>query len=97
MIRSEVSDEEIREAVVVVVARAHTLAPSCLGEAHALGHIAEMAVPIVVVEAVGATRSGHEENVEQAIVVVVKKRSAAAGCLEDQLFGSLSAVGHGAG
>ena len=47
------SDEEIGEAVVVIIAGAHALAPSGERDTGFLGDIGESAVAIVVIEVAG--------------------------------------------
>ena len=94
VVLAPVGDEQVGEAIVVVVGRADALAPAGRGvESHLRGDVREAALAVVVVQPAGAASPGHEEDVEQAVVVVVEKGRAAAGGLEDELLGLLAAVG----
>ena len=100
-----VGDEEIVEAVVVVVADAAGLAPAgFVLEAGAVGDVGEGAVAIVFEEmAAGLLAGGEafetpavdEEEVQPAVVVVVVEGDAAAGGFEEVLVGELAAVDGG--
>ncbi len=77
---AEVSDEEIFEAVVVVVAHADADGPSGIDEASLVCDIGEGAVAIVVVEAVAGAggnaieaAAAEDEDIHPAIVVVVEE------------------------
>ena len=76
-----VGDEQVFEAVVVVVADADAVGPAGTNQPGLRRDIGESAVAIVLVEAVGgAFRSGFEaraaenEDVEPAVVIVVARR-----------------------
>ena len=80
-----VGDEEIVEAVVVVVADGHRRGPARSRQPGLLGHVGEGAVAVVLVEAIGRARrrafearAAQHEDVEPAVVVVVEERHAAA-------------------
>src|SRR6266404_2543211 len=98
---SEVGDEEIVGAVVVVVAHAHGLPPSGMEQAGFGGDVRESAVAIVFEETVRGFLSGgktfeapavDEKNVEPAVVVVIVESDAAAGGFEKILVFVLAAV-----
>src|SRR2546425_10566760 len=91
---AEVGDEEVVEAVVVVIADANALSPAGMNEAGFDGDIGEGGVAIVFEEAIGGraarrktfeASAGDEKNVEPAVVVVVVEGDAAAGGFE-QIF-----------
>src|SRR5882762_7546185 len=92
---SVVSDVQIFEAVVVVIADAHPLAPAGVCQPGLFGDIGESAVVIVVVE-VARRRSGswqgfqfravHDENIRPTIVVVIKNGYAGARGFNDVFF-----------
>src|SRR5256884_1821661 len=91
---AEIADEEILEAVVVVVTNADALSPAGVGYASLQSNVGECAVSIIFEEmgrwllALGETfqaRSVHQENVEPAVVVVIIKSNAAASGLK-QIF-----------
>src|SRR4029077_9899939 len=87
---AEVGDEEIVEAVVVVIADADGLPPAGMNEARLSGDVGESTVAIIFVQAIGGllagrkafqTRAIHQENIEPAIVVVIVEGDAATGGL----------------
>jgi len=78
-----IGEEEILPTVVVIIAHAHALGPSGIGEPGFGGDVGEGAVAIIVVEPVtGAGRSSDErapsenEDIHPAVVVVVEKGAA---------------------
>ena len=85
------AEEEIDISVVVEVAGADTLAPAEMPDARLLRHILKAKVAEVVIEErrQAAGRTGlqpvgvHDEDVEQAVVVVVEEGDARAGVLDD--------------
>src|SRR5439155_20877938 len=88
---TEIADEEIYEAVVVVVTNANALSPAGVGYAGLHGNVCECSVTIILEKmrrrllALGETfqaRSVHQENVEPAVVVVIVKSNAGAGGLK---------------
>jgi len=98
---AEVGDEEIFEAIVVVVADADTLAPAVATDAGLRGDIGESAITIIFKE-VGdwfLAKSGglelatvDKENVEPAVVVIVVEGDAAAGGFEEIFIFVFAAV-----
>ncbi len=85
-----VGEEEIVEAVIVIVADGHGRCPAGASEAGFPGHIGESAVSIIPVQPVDgafgrAFQAGaaQQEDVEPAVVVIVKQRAAAAHGFED--------------
>jgi hypothetical protein len=77
---AEVGNEEIVEAVVVVVADADGLSPAGMNQASLYGDVGEGAVAIIFVQAIGGllargkafqARAVHQKNIEPAIVVVI--------------------------
>ena len=91
---AEVGDEQVFEAVVVVVADADALSPAGVGHAGLCGDVGESAVAIVLEEMRGGLLAGGEafeapavdqKNIQPAVVVVVVESDAAAGGLE-QIF-----------
>ncbi len=92
---SKISDEEIVEAIVVVVSHATGLSPSGSGQTRLLGDVPESTVTIVVKQITGGIAipnsrvkagSVHQKNIEPAIVVVVEERHPATHLLEQKLF-----------
>ncbi len=88
-------DEEIVEAVVVVVADATGLAPAGVRQPGLRRDVGERAVAVVVKEvargpvgADGRIEAGgvHQEDVEPAVAIVVEERGAAAHLLEQELL-----------
>jgi len=80
-----VSDEEILEAVVVVIADANAVRPTWVGDAGFRGDIGEGAVAVVVVEAIAGTRRSaveaaptDDEDIHPAVIVVIEEGAAAA-------------------
>src|SRR6266853_985360 len=92
---SVVSDVQIFEAVVVVIADAHPLAPAGVSQPSFFGDIGERAVVIVVVE-VARRRFGswqrfqfcaiHDENIRPAVMVIIKNGYARARGFNDVFF-----------
>ena len=89
-----VGDEEVIEAVVVVIADADALSPTGTAETGFVGDVGEGAVTIVLEEvrarflAFGEafqTRAVYDKDVEPAVVVVIVEGNSAAGRLE-QIF-----------
>ena len=97
-----VGDEQIVEAVVVVVADATGLAPAGMGQPRLLRDVGERAVAVVVEQVAGRlavphfrveAAAVHQKDVEPAVVVVVEERRAAAHFLEQELL-VVRAAGH---
>ncbi len=95
-----VGDVKIFETIIVIVADAHPLAPSCVCEPRLFRYVGEGAVMIIAVEMVrrcfarGETfqlRAVHDENVGPAIIVVIKNRNAGAGGFENVFFRAFAA------
>ncbi len=91
---SVIGNEEVFEAVVVVVAHADTLSPARPGHPCLLGYVGESPVAVVLEEVAGrflARREAiqapaiHQEDIEPAVVVVVEERRPAAGGFEQVL------------
>src|SRR4029077_1490731 len=100
---AEVGDEEIVEAVVVVIADADGLPPAGMNEARLSGAGGERTVAIIFVQAIGGllaggkafqTRAIHQKNIEPAIVVVIVEGDAAAGGLQQIFVFVLAAKNH---
>ena len=96
------SHEQIGEAVVVVVSCARPLSPADERKARLCGHVFEgavRAVAIQVTRGLPALREPFErgavdeEQIEEAVVVVIEHRHAAAGRLEQVLVRALTAIG----
>jgi len=95
-------DENVLEAVVVVVADGDSVVEAGAGEARAFGDVFEVAVAVVLEEAVGVFRGGllqrsdvgavGEEDVEMAVVVVVEDGHAAGHGLRRVALGGLGAI-----
>src|SRR4029077_21213679 len=100
---AEVGDEEIVEAVVVVIADADGLPPAGMNEARLSGDVGESTVAIIFVQAIGGLLAGgkafqpraiHQENIEPAIVVVIVEGDAATGGLQQIFVFVLAAKNH---
>ncbi len=91
-----VGDVDVRPAVVVVVRGGNAEAPTLVGDAGFLGNVSERAVVIVVEEHCarrgflpfhrGGGGTVEKIDVQPAVVVVIEKRDAGAGCVEDRGF-----------
>src|SRR2546426_11131965 len=90
-----IRDVDVFPSVVVVVADAHTLAPSGRGQARSCGDVGEGAVVIVAIEMVGGSFSGgrafefgtvDQENVGPTVIVVVKDGDAGSSSFDDVLL-----------
>ena len=90
-----ISDVQILPAVIVVVARAHSLSPARSRHTGLHGHVTEGAVMIVAIQMIrrrlsrGKTfQSGavHHENVGPAIIVIIENRDTGTSCLDDVLL-----------
>ena len=93
MILAPVGDEQIGEAVVVVVRRADALAPArALPSPIFVVTSREPALAVVVIQAARAALARDEEDIRQPVVIVIEKRRAAAGGLEDELLRRVAAV-----
>src|SRR5205814_456719 len=87
----EVRDEEIVEAVVIVIADADALSPAGMKQAGFGGDVGESAVAIVFEKMIGGFLAGgktfeapavDEKNVQPAVVVIIVEGDAAAGGFE---------------
>ena len=93
-----IGDEQVFEAIVVVVAYAHRRRPAVAPEAGFLSYVRECAVAIVLVEPVSGVRgvveatAAGEEDVEPAIVIVIEERGAAADGFDNIGFVIVGAV-----
>src|SRR5580704_15290356 len=88
-------DVEVFPSVIVVIAHADALAPSCRRETCLGSYIGESSVVVVVVEMVGRgfsvgksfeSCSVDEEDVGPSVVVVVEDGNASAGSFDDVFF-----------
>src|SRR5439155_11683383 len=98
---AKIGDEEIFEAVVVVVTNADALSPAGVGYASLQSNVGECAVSIILEKmrrrllAPGETfqvRSIHKKNIQPAIVIVIVKSHAAASGLKQIFVLVLAAV-----
>src|SRR5437667_9654309 len=98
---AKIGDEEIFEAVVVVVTNADALSPAGVGYASLQSNVGECAVSIILEKmrrrllAPGETfqvRSIHKKNIQPAIVIVIVKSHAAARGLKQSFVLVLAAV-----
>src|ERR1035438_2421020 len=101
---SPATDEEIVEAIVIVVAHTNTRCPHGTLQSGLLRHVGEGAVAVVFVQAVGGPGRGAGEqgtagdkDVEPAVVIVVEKGDPAAVGLQDVFLLVGVAVNHGSG
>src|ERR1700730_10840004 len=90
---SPVGDEQIVEAIIVIVAHTYAASPARLQQACPLGYIREAAVPVVFEEPIaGARRSvgeaspGEQKNIEPAVVVEVEKGATTTEGFDDVIF-----------
>ncbi len=97
-----VSEEDVFEAVVIVVGDGDARNPAGAREAGFRGHVGESAVAVVAIEAIaGAFGRGAEagaaerEDIEPTVVVVIEKGDAAAYGFEDVALGIGVAVDSG--
>ena len=99
-------DVEIVEAVIVVVAGARALPPPGNRQAGARRHIFECPVAAIAIQVARGLlaarkpfqrRAVDEKQIEPAVVVVVERGHAAAGRLEQEFVGGLTAVDGGRG
>src|SRR6185503_5345114 len=99
-IRSPVGDVEIEPAVAVEVASGRAAAPRREIDARGLRHVFELPAAPVAVERIAVRdavtrraelRAGDQVDVEQSVAVVVEQGDAAAGRLEDVIFGRAAA------
>ncbi len=85
--------KQIDVAVVVVVAGADALTPA-IGQQTRFGcDVAEMIVPVIVVEPIAASFARDDEDIQEPIVVVIEQRNSASCCFDDELLRSYAAVG----
>ncbi len=91
---AERGDENIVEAVVVVIADANALSPAVMDQTGFCGDVGEGAVAIIFEKmrnwflALGKSFEApavHQENIQPVVVVVIVESDAAAGCFE-QIF-----------
>jgi len=88
-----VTDEEIVEPIIVVVADAAGLAPSAVRKAGTRGDVRECAVPVVSKQVAREfllgieTSAVNEKDVKPAIVIEIEERNSAAHFFEQILFG----------
>ena len=101
-ILSEVSTEDVIEAVVVVVADANAICPADRLQSCFLRHVGECAVAIVLVEPIGRfrrialePRARKQKDIHPAVVVVVDECAATPVGLEDVLLRVHAAVDDG--
>ena len=90
-----VSDVEVVEAVVVVVACADSLSPAARSQPGLLSHVGKAAIVIVVEQMIGGSGLARrhlkggavdDEDVGPAIIVIIKDGDAGAGGFDDVLF-----------
>src|SRR5438552_7139367 len=90
---SPVGDEQVVEAIIVIVAHTYAASPARLQQACPLGYIREASVPVVFEEPiagapgnVGEASTGEQKNIEPAIVVEVEKCATTTESFEDVIF-----------
>ena len=97
-----IRNEQVVEAVVVVIAGAARLSPSGVGQACLSCHVGERAVPVVskkvacrpsVLRRLVKGRAIDEKDVEPSVVVVIDERDSAAHLLKKKSF-VLRRAGH---
>src|SRR5207249_3235191 len=96
-----VADEQIVPAVVVVIAGADALSPSCPGNARGRGHVCERSIAVILEQPADRrlarrpprlkTRPVDEKDIQPAIVIVVEEGASAAGGFEQEPVLSLAA------
>ena len=87
---NEIRDEDVLEAIVVVVGDGHRGRPTHALKSGASGDVDKRSIAVVLIEAVagGLRRAfqpcpGQDENVEPSIVVVIEKRDSSPDRLDD--------------
>src|SRR5579872_6262104 len=97
-----VGDEQVFEAVIIVVADTHAAGPAGTQQTGLLRYIGERPIAIVLVQAVGRAlrrfaeaRPRQDEDVEPTVVVVVEEGATAAHGLQDVVLVRHSAVNGG--
>ena len=90
---SVVGDEEVAQAVVIVVGGADALAPSGSGQAGSCGDVFKLEIAEIAVEVAGGRVGGwiegsgvHQKDIRAAVVVVIEDRDARAGGFEEILL-----------
>src|SRR5690349_11590592 len=91
-ILAPISHEQVRETVIVVVASTHALSPTGRSQPERIRDVAEFIVPLVVVHPVCPPLAGEDEQVEQAVIVIIDESYAAARGLDDVLLRDNPAV-----
>ena len=101
-ILSPVSDEQIFVAVVVVVADSHSGGPSRAEQTGFFRNVGERAIAVVAVKTVRRVRGCaaepaaiENENIHPAVVIVIDKSHAAAGCFDNIVGFAGGPVDHG--
>ena len=99
---SEIGDEQVVEAVVVIVADADGRSPPGLTKAGLIGDVGESAVAVVFIQAIGGIgrrdadpRPAQHQNVQPSVVIVIDERAAATDGLEDVILFLDAAVNGG--
>ncbi len=97
-----VSNEEVFKPVVVIIPDCHSVGESCAKQSGLPGHVGEGSVPVIFIQAVGGggrrigeTRAREHQDVQPAIIVIVKEGGAAAHALEDVIVVIRMAADHG--
>ena len=94
-----ISQEDIVETIVVIIADAYAAGPAGLGKSGFDGDVAKRAIAIVMVKTVGDARfrvcepvPAQHQNIDPSVIVVVEKGASAANRFENVVLGILGAV-----
>src|SRR6185369_13053676 len=82
---SPAGDEEVLEAIIVIVTDADNAGPACFPQPRTLGYVGESAVAVVLEEPVAGARggvlqasAGEQKNIQPAVIIEVEECAAAA-------------------
>ena len=91
-ILAPIRNKQVRESIVVIIARTHPLPPARMRQADLFCGLTKRAVAFVVIHPVRGTGPGYQEDVQQSVVIVIDHRDAATRRFHDELLRLIPAV-----
>ena len=87
-----IRDKQVGVPVVVVIAGADALTPAVRDQTHAPCDVGEVIAPVIVVEPIAAALAGDNEDIQEAVVVIVQECYPASGGFNNELLRGRAAI-----